>query len=99
MTKQEFADVVQAWAEGATIQFRMFPNAPWYDEPKPYYAPTVACRIKPKSVRWRAALFATGSTTIDGVMIAFATDDGAAASFVGQRNFVRWLCDWQEVEV
>jgi hypothetical protein len=54
MNKQEFAKVVQAWADGETIQWRLIESSRWEDinlqYPMNWNTTRLDYRIKPKDV-------------------------------------------------
>jgi hypothetical protein len=95
MNRQEFARIVQAWADGADIQYRYAPLADWSDASHPCWSKEVEYRIKPKTIRWRVALLRGSDDSVFTVL--------AYPNFGWDKKeppeFIRWLTDWQELEV
>ena len=58
----------------------------------------LAWRIKPKTLRYRVALF-SGSCFPGGHSFGFAYSGSEAAAMALRAGFSRWVSDWQEVEV
>lgn len=84
--RRKHANLIHAWAEGAEIQYNECGN--WKDITNPHFHNHNEYRIKPKTktVRFRNYL------TLDGLIGSRYTD-------VQPGDFVKWLGDWQEVEI
>lgn len=92
--RHKHADLIHAWAEGAIIQFEYSPgkwedcidNDPAWDEAKNY-------RIKPakKVIRFRNWLMKSGDIVTH--------QKGRTPDPTQSKNFVGWVCGWQEVDV
>ena len=98
--KHKHCDLIKAWADGATIQFK-YENGdgsgPEWETFKPGEAPSwlpeCEYRIKPKTIKYRLYLWQDrqGSTFVVSVNTLESPEQS--------KFFVRWLGDWQEVEV
>ena len=98
--RKQFAEVVAAWADGAEIQYRRDDDeAAWQDQSHPFLLYKLSWRVKPQTIRYRVGLMsgALGRYTL------VVDDEGRAnlteAEVNSYKDFVRWLTDWQEVEV
>jgi len=87
--RRKHADLIHAWAEGADIQFQR-KDGTWDNVilNMPTWSEKETYRIKPKTktVRFRNYL------TLDGLIGSRYTD-------LQPGDFVKWLGDWQEVEI
>lgn len=94
---REYLPLVQALAEGKTIQGSMCDCSAWYDIGTPLWdMPPGSYRIKPEPVkRWyRVALLGGG-----GGQYTYTADDEKSEEYVsGGCDFVRWLTDRIEYE-
>jgi len=99
---RKHAEAIKAWADGAQIQQR-YPDEDFWsdcdvsDSSTPLFEATyIEFRVKPKVLRYRLALVSdfAGNYWLD---IARSADDEGA--FIRFTSFVKWLGDWQEVEV
>jgi hypothetical protein len=94
-----WAPIIHAWANGKAVQFKDT-SSRWLDANglhgcAPSFVPELEWRIKPEVVRYRVALFKTGSN----FFYTLTTDEAFNDKKLEQRpSFVRWLGDWQEVE-
>ena len=91
------AALIKAWADGAEIERKAFKSQcsypVWIPCPKPMWEDVWDYRIKPKTIKYRLFLWehpvtkeiSVESTSVD-VMIPYG-------------GFIKWLVDWQEVEV
>ena len=94
------AELIKAWADGADIQQR-YDAAGALPQGKewqaigqfPSWAENFEYRIKPKTIRYRLCLWKDGCGR---PYAAVAEEDDKSEN---SRFFVRWLGDWQEVEV
>lgn len=90
-TPRKHAAAIKAWADGAQIQWRPGYGVPWSDDDDPRWFAYCEYRAKPSTVRYRLALFqGYAVTTRDAVV---------AGRWERDSTFVRWLSDWQDVEV
>ena len=94
------AALIKAWADGAEIQFRLEDSsgqAEDWETFSPGEAPSwlddCEYRIKPKTIKYRNALVSGISGSKPYVL---AIDEGADLTCF---THVKWLGDWQEVEV
>jgi hypothetical protein len=98
-TPHKWASVIHAWADGKVVQLRLdgeWVDCTYYDSGNGFNAEHVKWRIKPEVVRYRVALFKTDS----GSFYILTIDTTFNDTGVEQKSaFVRWLGDWQEVEV
>lgn len=93
--KHKHYDVIVAWAEGKPIQFR-FPEELWKDwgSPNgPSFGEHCYWRVKPAVVKYRNYLYrlAEGQYVVRTAQADFKSE--------GMGGFVRWIGDWQEVEI
>lgn len=103
MSKYKHDAILRAWLDGKAIQYLPFGTDVWLDiepaatatkTPHLYTDGRAEYRIKPVTVRYRVALFASGdqywTVTVD-------TLEGECA--LSERgSFSHWLTDWIEVE-
>ena len=95
----KWAAVIHAWADGRAVQWRT--GVEWYGytttgSGEGFNAKHVEWRIKPEVVRYRVALFRTD----DNFFYTLTTSETFYDKGVeGRKSFVRWLGDWQEVEI
>ena len=85
--------VAKAWAQSddAVLQYLTMVGG-WCDKsPSTDIFVELEYRIKPKTLRYRVALMSNG--------LGFATNDYGVTAHITSANFVKWLGDWQEVEV
>ena len=95
--KHKHCDLIKAWADGAEIQ-QKHPVDPtkWEEISKyPSWSDGMEYRIKPKTFKYRLALIQGW----DHPWVNAATSEAEAINMEGTSSFVRWLGDWQEVEV
>lgn len=96
MTRHKHYDALIAYANGAKIQFRNVDCDEWMDTHLPVFSPTGQYRAKPATLRYRLYL---ASLPFEYVNISCAYTDDEAERCESSSSFVRWLGDWQEVEV
>lgn len=106
-TPHKHRDLIKAWAEGAEIQSRYYPpNKEQQIDWRAAYNPTwttdsyVEYRIKPKTIKYRNYLWR--STTYKGaaeVVRVCSYKDNTEDPRENWAGFIKWLTDWQEVEV
>jgi hypothetical protein len=94
--KHKHCDLIKAWADGAEIQCRKH-NSDWADivGGSPSWFHEWEYRIKPKTIKYRLALIQGW----DYPWVNAAMSKAEAANMEDTSSFVRWLSDWQEVEV
>lgn len=101
-TPHVHAELIKAWADGAEIQFRNSPFNQWVDcADAPAWCTAAEYRIKPETVRFRNYLWTAQSLmnpgrTVVSVCSEKEHKDEPRDTWSG---FIRWLGDWQEVEV
>ncbi len=95
-TPHKHAEVIRAYADGATIEYFDDADEVWYVIDNPSFHDSVKYRVQPetKKHKYRVALFCNNSITRT-VTEDFGEDE-AAETFA---HFVRYLTDWIEVEV
>lgn len=101
--KHPHYDVIIAWAEGKAIQVWCTVGHYWYDWAFDNVAPSFThdgkYRVKPETIRYRTYLI----RTISGVSHHHVACVSEASNKEDPRDewaqFVRWLEDWQEVEI
>ena len=91
------AECIKAWADGKQIQwFDYSHKGEWKDHMfDPTWAIDTLYRIKPETLKYRVALIKIGSISYT----ASVNDKHTSAAIEGNPGFMRWLTDWQEVEV
>lgn len=94
---KELLPIIQAFAEGKTIQRKSKVNDAWGDIVGQHsFLNDYEYRLKPKTVKFRTALFKY-SLPNTGLFVSSVLD-AKSENFVEQLpQFVRWLGDWQEV--
>jgi hypothetical protein len=97
--KHKHCDLIKAWADGAEIQ-QKHPVDPtkWEEISKyPSWSDGMEYRIKPKTTKYRLYLndFGWGSV----VCLLTENCSNPCSWLEKSEGFVRWLSDWQEVEV
>ena len=93
--KHKHCDLIKAWADGAEIQQR-HPVDPTYWEnigKFPSWSDNMEYRIKPNTIKYRLYLWQ------DSRGSAFVVSVNELEEPEQSKFFVRWLGDWQEVEV
>ena len=90
--KHKHCDLIKAWADGVEIQQRYDRSKEWQDiGPFPSWVESFEYRIKPKTIKYRVALFTDNSLAVSSEVDAKYWEEN--------RWFKRWVTDWQEVEV
>jgi hypothetical protein len=93
------ADLIKAWADGAEIQYKMseyLASDVWIDTHQPVWESNNEYRVKPKTVKYRLYLYKGWASHTIRVGIQESPYDSDKSNSEG---FIRWLGDWQEVEV
>jgi hypothetical protein len=89
--KHKHCDVIKAWADGVEIEYWNFNENKWISAFNPLWSETARYRIKPKTIKYRVALFTDNSLAVSSEVDAKYWEEN--------RWFKRWVTDWQEVEV
>lgn len=95
-TLRKHAEVIRAYADGATIEYFDSGDGEWYVIADPSFHASVKYRVKPetKKHKYRVALLS------DGKDVWTTTEDyGDDVSNEEFGYFVRYLTDWTEVGV
>ena len=93
--KHKHADIIKAWADGETVQYYNIFCGDWQDVAHDIAAwhPSEKYRIKPKTIRYRAALMASAHSEYETFALSQLEEEVVSED----ANFVRWLTDWIEV--
>lgn len=95
-TPHKHAELIKAWADGAEIQIKItgFGSSTWVDA-NPAWNPDFDYRIKPKTIKYRQYLvrYDGGNIGVNTVM------DWEGYQPQMHYRFLKWLGDWQEIEV
>lgn len=96
MARHKHADVIHAWAEGATIQYWLGDG--WKDCLRmPSFCDGDEYRVKPKVLKHRAYLYKSAPDKYR-IQHLYESHEPRDVSF--QAGFIRWLDeDWVEVEL
>lgn len=91
------ADIIKAWADGEEVECLSVPGK-WVEVPVPSFAPENQYRIKPRpeTVRFRLYL---RSHPMNVKPTVETWDDPNWKDTQRINGFIRWLGDWQEVEL
>lgn len=96
--KHKHYDQIVAWAGGAAIQYLEQVNPPlWCDISPPNWVFETEYRVKPEILRFRLALLKITYSTGDRFVVKIYYTE--SEELLKSSNFIRWLSDWQEVEV
>jgi hypothetical protein len=93
-TPHKHAEVIKAWADGATIETK-WGCGTWEEIERPSFSNCYEYRVKPepKKLKYRVALLSDGKDV-------WTTTEDCGDDPVGEfEYFVRYLTDWIEVEV
>ena len=93
------AALIKAWADGAEIQYRPGgPQGNWLDDTHPTWVNCIVYRIKPNTIKYRNYLWVSFPNT---PRIGVTTGKGKNPPEEMEKchTFIKWLGDWQEVEV
>ena len=94
MTPRKHAETIKKWADGAEVQIYSLSRGEWVDVAAPYWMDDANYRIKPATVRFRNYLRKSKISEKIFVEIARHKDEP-----MYEEGFIKWLGDWQEVEV
>ena len=90
------AALIKAWADGAEIQYQYSPDCEWVDKTTPEWCPQNKYRIKPKTIKYRLYVYKRYG---EELCVHICVDPTLVYSFEGSPTFVKWLGDWQVVEI
>lgn len=95
-TPHKHAEVIRAYADGATIEYFDDGHEVWYVIDNPSFHTSMKYRIKPepKTHKYRVALF-----SCEDKVFTHAEDEQDGGILEGYSDFVRYITDWIEVEV
>ena len=108
MTPHKHADIIKAWADGAEIQHRLDNRDEWYTIPvagktqcAPAFKPEWEYRIKPQTIRYRNFLWNPSCGWDKGRKVICVCSEQEQLDQPRDQwaGFIKWLGDWQEVEV
>lgn len=90
-------EVATKWAndDKAVLQARCNPAESFYDVRTPNFRPELEWRIKPEVLKYRVALMRNSSRPY--INLAYTASDEMFVK--ASHAFVKWVSDWQEVEV
>lgn len=99
--KHPHYDTIVAWAEGKAVQVWCTGDRCWYDwtyDCAPSFYHDNMYRVKPETIRYRTFLIRTISDERPHVV---SVTEEANKEYPRDKwdQFVRWLGDWQEIEV
>lgn len=101
--KHPHYDAIIAWAEGRTIQYRATKNGEWKtlnrDGIFPRFNPTSEYRIKPEPAVIRYRLWLAHYKHSGFRVWVYNEDHEATAPDKSVDYFVKWVGDWQTLEV
>lgn len=96
-------DIIVAWAEGKQIQRFDAIDLAWVDvRGTPGFSENAKYRVKPVTIKYRVFLgryegVAYGGTKFYPVVVMY--EEQQKEDREKWQGFIRWLTDWQEVEV
>lgn len=96
--------IVRAWLDGKTIQTRATPNSDWCEVHSctnsgycPKFRADEEYRIKPKMVQYRLFLWRSSINTV--TVLTVNPNDHRTQPRDKWPGFIRWISDWNEIEV
>lgn len=94
--KHKHCELIKAWADGAEIQYKDEGMIKWQDvwDNTPGWCNKTEYRIKPKTTKYRLYLYQVGNS----VRVGSHNKDQNINPETWQ-IFIKWLGDWQEVEM
>jgi hypothetical protein len=98
IVKHKHCEVIKSWAEGATIQYFNRYSLKWTDVAcnDPSWQENTEYRVKPEIKEFRLAKMRAESGS-ECINLYFDREN--EKSVARKPIFVKWLTDWQEVEV
>lgn len=99
-TPHKHAALIKAWADGAEIQYYNNAYNKWKDVDNPSWG-NDTYRIKPKTIKYRNFIWRPGSSIEpDKVVVCVVSyKENLQEPRAQWCGFIRWLGDWQEVEI
>lgn len=99
-TPHKHRDLIKAWADGAEIQVKDS-GARWADMSKPTWQEWTTYRIKPKTIKYRNFLWSPeyAWSLNKRVVCVCSEQEHLEQPRTDWTGFIKWLGDWQEVEV
>jgi hypothetical protein len=97
-TPHKHAALIKAWADGAKIQI-LNNDGQWKDVTDPAWLDYMIYRIKPKTIKYRLYIYRRSDWISPMRSVHICTDPTATFSYESSSTFIKWLGDWQEVEV
>jgi hypothetical protein len=101
-TPHKHAAVIKAWADGHTVQLHSRINGLWEDvnAESPRWMEHYEYRVKPNTIKyrnflWKSTVCSNALPTVMSVTEVEYTNE-PREHWAG---FIRWIDDWQEVEV
>jgi hypothetical protein len=101
-TPHKHAAVIKAWADGHKVQLKSESNGLWVDveASSPRWLEDLQYRIKPNTIKyrnflWKSVVCHSAEPTVLSVTEAEYADKPRES----WEGFIRWIGDWQEVEV
>lgn len=99
--KHKHYDLIVAWANGAEIQARetsyFADDDVWMTTKTPTWCQTIEYRIKPKTIKYRTYLW---KDHLGHCGVYSCTEkQNIDNDYEYSAEFIKWLSDWQEVEV
>lgn len=91
-------DLIIAWANGAEIQVYSPLCVGWVDCLYPVWHESDIYRVKPSTIKYRNFLWQFSSDT-PAMMHVVEFNDNVVEDRATWKGFIRWVGDWQEVEV
>lgn len=101
-TPHKHRDLIKAWADGAIIEYYRV-GFGWEECSfnTPYWLPETNYRIKPKTIKYRNFLWEQqcGLTPGKKIVCICSEQENQYESREKWLGFIKWLGNWQEVEV
>jgi len=88
-------EIIKAWADGKKVQFYSRSADRWEDAATPVFYEAYQYRIKPEALKYRLYLHQSWNGEIYVAIVNNRTNQFAEE----QKSFIKWLGDWQEVEM
>jgi hypothetical protein len=96
IVKRKHCELIKKWADGAAIQFCHEGDHVWFDLEHPTWNDGCDYRVKPEIKEFRLAKMRAESGS-ECINLYFDRENEKAVE--RKPIFVKWLTDWQEVEV
>lgn len=101
-TPHKHAALIKAWADGAEIQYKPGgKGGNWLDDEHPTWYSCIEYRIKPKTIKYRNFLWSPEFAWSPNkrVVCVCSEQEHLEQPRTDWTGFIKWLGDWQEVEV